>query len=129
MPTAPEGAAVEPMEPGAVPAAPLGAAAVESIEADLTTELDDRLTRLAESTGAATSRALDHVADRIGDQSADAVTVGMKELLAVIDRRFAWLEEMMHERLASLERAMGTEFDERTVLPQSERIVTVDTRP
>jgi hypothetical protein len=99
---------------------------LESIEADLTTDLDDRLTRLAETTGAATGRALDHVADRIGDRSAEAVTVGMKELLAVIDRRFAWIEETMYERLAVLERAVGSDLDERTVLPETERIVSVD---
>jgi len=100
---------------------------LESIESDLTTELDDRLSRLAELTGAATSRALDSVADRVGDRSAEAVTVGMKDLLALIDRRFAWLEETLHDRLSSLERAFGVEPEERTtVLPRSEDVVSID---
>ena len=97
---------------------------LESIESDLTTELDDRLTRVAEITGAATTQALDHVADRIGDRSAEAVTVGMKELLAVIDRRFAWLEATMNERLAALEHSIVDA--DRTVLPESEPVVTFD---
>ena len=97
---------------------------LESIETDLTTELDERLSRLADLTGAATTRALDQVAEKIGDRSAEAVTVGIRDVLAVIDRRFAWLEETMHQRLETLERTLGAE---RTVLPESERIVSVET--
>jgi len=96
---------------------------LESIESDLTTELDDRLSRLAEITGAATTRALDQVADKISDRSAEAVTMGIKDILAVIDRRFAWLEDTMQARMTALERAVATE---PTVIPDSERIVTVD---
>jgi hypothetical protein len=100
---------------------------LESIESDLTTELDDRLSRLAELTGDATSRALDSVADRVGDRSAQAVTVGMKDLLALIDRRFAWLEETVHDRLSALERAFGVESEPRTtMLPPSEDVVSID---
>ena len=85
--------------------------------------MDERLSRLAAITVAAPSHALDQVADKIGDRSAEAVTTGIKDLLAVIDRRFAWLEETVHDRLSALERSMsgGT-----TVIPDSEQVISVD---
>jgi len=89
---------------------------LESIETDLTTELDERLARLAEMTGAAATWAVDEVAERVGRQSTEAVTLGMKDLLAVIDRRFAWLEETIQDRLSRLERSLGVE---PTVIPDS----------
>ena len=39
---------------------------------------------------------------------------------------FAWLEETLHERLAALERSVGVEFEEPTIVPDTERIVSVD---
>ena len=96
---------------------------LESIETDLTSEMDERLSRLAAITVAAPSHALDQVADKIGDRSAEAVTTGIKDLLAVIDRRFAWLEETVHDRLSALERSMS---DGTTVIPDSEQVISVD---
>ena len=96
---------------------------LESIETDLTSEMDERLSRLAAITVAAPSHALDQVADKIGDRSAEAVTTGIKDLLAVIDRRFAWLEETVHDRLSALERSMS---EGTTVIPDSEQVISVD---
>jgi hypothetical protein len=82
--------------------------ALDSIEADLTTGLDRRLERIVDLTGAAATAAVDEAAERVGGRSVDAMNMGLKDLLAVIDRRFAWLEETLHERMDRLERGVRT---------------------
>src|SRR5207237_4578694 len=89
--------------------------ALDSIEADLTTALDARLEQLADTIGGRTSMAVDEVAERVGKQSTEAMNIGVKDLLAVIDRRFAWLEETIRDRMARLEQALG--IDTATVIP------------
>jgi hypothetical protein len=93
---------------------------LDTIEADLTIELDERLGKLADTIQGSTAMAVDEAAERVGRQSAEAVNLGVKDLLAVIDRRFAWLEETIKERMASLEAAVG---HDRAPEPSSDRVI------
>ena len=93
--------------------------ALDAIEADLTTELDARLAGLADLIGDRTTGAVNDAAERVGRQSAEAVTLGVKDLLAVIDRRFAWLEETIQERMSKLEEALGVRT---TVIPEADAV-------
>jgi hypothetical protein len=90
--------------------------ALDSIEADLTTGLDRRLDRIVNLTGAAAAAAVDEAAERVGTRSVDAVNTGVKDLLALIDRRFAWLEETLQQRMERLERSLGVEAVENRVI-------------
>ena len=89
--------------------------ALDSIETDLTTGLDGRLERIADLTREAATAAVDDAAERVGTRSVEAVNMGVKDLLAVIDRRFAWLEETIQHRMERLEHALGVESEERVI--------------
>src|SRR5439155_3694770 len=89
--------------------------ALDSIESDLTTGLDGKLQRIVDLTREAATSAVDDAAERVGTRSVEAVNMGVKDLLAVIDRRFAWLEETIQHRMERLERALGVEAEERVI--------------
>ena len=90
--------------------------AIDSIEADLTSGLDQRLDRIVNLTGIAAAAAVDEAAERVGTRSVDAVNTGVKDLLALIDRRFAWLEETIQQRLERMERVLGAEPSQNQVI-------------
>ncbi|MFN2544889.1 MAG: hypothetical protein ABR600_10045 [Actinomycetota bacterium] len=98
--------------------------ALDAIEADLTTDLDERLANLAGLIGDRTTSAVNEAAERVGRQSTDAVTLGVKDLLAVMDRRFAWLEETVSERMAKLEHALGVDT-QTVIVPEAEKRIEI----
>jgi hypothetical protein len=73
--------------------------------------VDERLGRLAELVQAALGWSVDEIDQRIHKEILRAVSVGMADFIATMDRRFVDLRGSIDERLASVSRNMGGHID------------------
>ena len=98
--------------------------ALEVLEKDLTIAFDERMARLAEIIASATVWSVDEIAERVRRESTKAFWAGMEDLVALIDRRFVWLEHSIDERMKKLEGAAGQTMR----IPEAEEEPAVDGR-
>jgi hypothetical protein len=79
---------------------------------DATREIDERLARLAELVQAALGWSVDEIDRRLHREILRAVSVGMADFVAAMDRRFVELNEAVDQRLATVTRSVDVHIDD-----------------
>jgi hypothetical protein len=78
---------------------------------DATRGIDERLGRLAELVQAALGWSVDEIDQRIHREILRAVSVGMADFVAAMDRRFVELHDAIDERITDVSRGVDGRFD------------------